>query len=96
MPNTPAAVFVFGQMGCPACATYIPRFKRIAGPYRKRLQIGVYDLARDGQSANEFASRLGIRATPTTVVMNRRGGLHKQVGALGDAQIVQLLDSAAR
>jgi thioredoxin-like negative regulator of GroEL len=92
---TPAAVFVFGQAGCPACLGYIPRFKRIAAPYRGRIQIGVYDLARDGQHANEFASKLGIRATPTTVVMNRRGGLHKHVGALGDAQIKQLLDSVA-
>lgn len=92
---TPAAVFVFGQTGCPACAAYIPRFKRLAAPYRQRIQIGVYDLARDGQHANEFASKLGIRATPTTVVMNRRGSLHKHVGALGDAQVKQLLDSAA-
>jgi len=93
--STPAAVFVFGQAGCPACAVFVPRFKRIAGPYRKRIQIGVYDLARDGRHANDFASKLGIRATPTTVVMNRRGSIHKHVGALGDAQIKQLLDSVA-
>lgn len=90
--STPAAVFVFGAHGCPACTEYVPRFKRIAGPYRNRFPIGVYDLARDGQHANEFASRLGIRATPTTVVMTHRGAIHKKVGALGDAQIRELLE----
>lgn len=86
---------MFGQTGCPACATYVPRFKRLAGPYRSRIPIGVYDLARDGQHANEFASKLGIRATPTTVVMSRRGSIHKHVGQLSDAQIIQLLDDVA-
>lgn len=88
----PTAVFVFGQAGCPACSEYVPRFKRLAAPYRNRFPIGIYDLARDGQRVNEFASKLGIRATPTTVVMNRRGGLRKLVGALTEAQIRELLE----
>lgn len=89
--SRPAAVFVFGQFGCPACSEYIPRFKRVAGPYRRHFPIGIYDLAKDGPHANEIATRLGIRATPTTVIMTTRGSLHKRVGALGDADIRALL-----
>lgn len=87
----PVGVFVFGQAGCPACADYIPRFKRVAGPFRERFPIGIYDLAKDGPYANEFATKLGIRHTPTTVVMTRRGSLHKHVGPLTESAIRELL-----
>ena len=90
MPK-PAAVFVFHQHGCPACAVYVPRFKRVASPHRQHFPIGVYDLAKD-QHARSFAERLGgIRAVPTTVVMSDRGSLHKHVGALDEATIARLL-----
>lgn len=89
--SKPAAVFVFHQHGCPACAVYVPRFKRVAGPLRNAVPIGIYDLAKD-QHARSFADRLGgIRAVPTTVVMSDRGALHKHVGALDDATIAKLL-----
>jgi hypothetical protein len=88
----PVGVFVFGQAGCPACSEYIPRFKRIAAAFRDRFPIGIYDLLRDGPKANEFATRLGIRATPTTVVMTSRGSLHKHVGALAESAIRELLE----
>lgn len=90
MPK-PAAVFVFHQHGCPACAQYLPRFKRVAGPHRAAIPIGIYDLAKD-QHGRAFADRLGgIRAVPTTVVMSDRGALHKHVGALDEATIARLL-----
>lgn len=82
------AVFVFGQTGCPACEDYIPRFQRLAGG--AACPIGVYDLAKDPK-ANEFATRLGVNATPTTVVMNSRGQLLKKVGAIADREIQKLL-----
>lgn len=89
--SRPAAVFVFYQHGCPACAVYVPRFKRVAGPHRQHFPIGIYDLAKD-QHGRAFADRLGgIRAVPTTVVMTDRGALHKHVGALGEAEIAKLL-----
>ena len=90
--NPPAAVFVFGQAGCGHCTEYIPRFQRIAKPYKKSFPIGIYDLAKE-RHAVELADRLGgIRVTPTTVVMSRRGSLHKHPGALSDQQIRDLLE----
>ena len=90
--NSPAAIFVFGQAGCGHCTEYIPRFQRIARPYQKTFPIGIYDLAKEPHAV-EFADRLGgIRVTPTTVVMSRRGSLHKHPGALSDQQIRDLLE----
>lgn len=84
------AVFVFGQAGCPACEDYIPRFNRVAARFSQAFPIGVYDIAKDPR-AGEFATRLGIQATPTTVVMTSEGTLLKRVGALAEDAIVALL-----
>jgi thioredoxin-like negative regulator of GroEL len=92
MNSGPIGVFVFGQAGCPACSEYIPRFKRIAAAFRQRFPIGIYDLAKDGHRAQEMATTLDIKATPTTVVMNR-GRIQKHVGALAEAAIRELLGS---
>jgi thioredoxin-like negative regulator of GroEL len=78
------------MQGCPACEEYMPRFKNACSRNPPSCPVGVYDLASDPR-ANEFATRLGIRATPTTVVMDRRGKLHKFVGALADSKILQIL-----
>ena len=82
------AVFVFGQAGCPACEEYLPRFKQLASG--SPFPVGVYDLAKD-RKANDFATRMGVSATPTTVVMDRHGRLHKTVGAVTDSAIRALL-----
>lgn len=89
-----AAIFVFGQHGCPACEDYIPRFKRLAMPYHRVLPVGVYDLGRDGRHANELAQQMGIRATPTTVVM-RGSRIRSFVGSLPDHEIAELLRAAS-
>ncbi len=91
MPNP--AVFVFAMEGCGACEEYLPRFKQIAGPYRRALPIGIYDVSKGGKPT-EFGDKLGVRATPTTIVMDRRGHFHRVVGALADRAIKQLLDRA--
>lgn len=92
MPTNPA-VFVFAMEGCGACEEYLPRFKQIAGPYRRALPIGIYDVSKGGKPA-QFGDKLGVRATPTTIVMDRRGHFHRAVGALADRAIKQLLDRA--
>jgi thioredoxin-like negative regulator of GroEL len=71
----------------------VPRFKDACSRTGPSCPIGVYDLAKDPR-ANEFALRLGIQATPTTVVMDRRGKLHKFVGAIVDSKIIQILKQA--
>ena len=93
-PPRKPAVFVFALQGCGACEEYVPRFKQAAGPYRGVVPIGIYDVG-DGHGA-EFGNKMGVRATPTTVVMDRGGRLHKVVGAIGNAAIKALLDRALR
>lgn len=93
-PPRKPAVFVFALQGCGACEDYVPRFKQLAGPYRTEIPIGIYDVG-DGRGA-EFGTKMGVRATPTTVVMDRAGRLHRAVGAIGNAAIKALLDRALR
>lgn len=87
------AVFVFIQQGCPACHDYVPKFDRAAAE-RPDVVVGRYDLATGGPQVNAFAEKLGVKATPTTVVMTSNGALHKHVGSLPVAQIKALLASA--
>ncbi len=93
MPAQPA-VFVFAMHGCGACEEYLPRFKQLAGPYRREVPIGIYDVSRGGREA-AFGDKLGVRATPTTVVLDRRGKLHRVIGAITNRAIKELLDRAA-
>lgn len=88
------AVFVFAMHGCGACEEYLPRFQQLAGPYRGRIPIGIYDVAKGGRAAM-LGNKLGVHATPTTIVMDERGKLRRFVGALGNAAINQLLRHAA-
>ena len=84
-------VFVFIAEGCPACHEYLPRFKQVAAPARARgLPIGIYDVARDRKAA-QFAQRLKIDATPTTIVLTRDGKLRKYIGGISAAEITRAL-----
>jgi thioredoxin-like negative regulator of GroEL len=90
---SPPAVFVFLQDGCPACHEFGPRITRLAHPFRAQgFPVGFYDMAKDTRAA-ELGQRLGVNATPTTIVM-RNGQLHKHVGALADTMIAKLLKFA--
>lgn len=85
------AAFVFIQRGCSHCHEYMPRFQRVSRGFPHPL--GVYDLAEGGRGG-ELATRLGIQATPTTVVMDSSGHLHKRAGALSDSDLRALLGRA--
>lgn len=91
---TNPAVFVFAMHGCGACEEYLPRFKELAGPYRRVIPIGIYDVQQDTKAAH-FGDKLGVKATPTTIVMDKQGRLKRFVGALGNAAIKELLKQAA-
>ncbi len=85
------AAFVFIQEGCGACHEYMPRFYRAVQRFpRYAFPVGVYDLAHD-RHGNHIASGLGVKVTPTTVVMDSHGRLHKKEGALAQSEIDQLL-----
>lgn len=85
------AAFVFIQEGCGACHDYMPRFYRATRRFpMNAFPIGVYDLARD-RHGTHFAETLGVKVTPTTIVQDSRGRLHKKEGALAQSEIDQLL-----
>lgn len=87
------AVFVFIQEGCPACTDYEPKFERIAAEHRG-VVVGRYDLAMPDPRVQEFAEKLGVKATPTTVVMTSHGTFQRHVGSLPVAQIRALFAAA--
>lgn len=83
------AVFVFVAEGCAACHDYWPKFEREAAG--APFPVGVYDLANENPQVQSFAEKLGVRATPTTVVMTSDGKLKKLEGSLPVAQIRTVL-----
>ncbi len=85
------AVFVFVQEGCFACRDYLPRFRRLSRGVP--FPVGIYDIAQSDERVQEFARKMSVRATPTTVVLDSRGHLHRHVGALPEAQIIEVLHS---
>ncbi len=86
------AIFVFIQEGCPACHEFMPRFE-FARRGSPGTTVGVYDLAKDPAAA-EFARKLGIRATPTAVVMTSGGRLHRHVGAVSPTECTRMFMEA--
>lgn len=81
------AIFVFVMDGCGACEQYLPRFQRLASAAGAPGRV--YDIAKDQHGA-AFADKLGVKATPTTVVM-RDGRIKSHVGAISNAEISKLL-----
>jgi thiol-disulfide isomerase/thioredoxin len=87
------AVFVFIQAGCGACEDYKPKFERVAAEHGD-VVVGRYDLATQDARVQEFAEKLNVKATPTTVVMTSNGAFHRHVGSLPVAQIKHIFAAA--
>lgn len=88
-------VSVFVMKDCGACSDYMPRFTRLAGPLRARgLPVEVIDI--DSPKGRKLAKKFAIDATPTTVIERSQGGGWKQVGAVPDAAIKNVLGVALR
>ena len=95
-PQGPA-VIVFIQEGCPACHEFVPRFQRIAEPY-KRCGVALFapDISNPkDQKAQDAANFYKIEATPTMVVVSARGRVKKYEGAVEDEEIVKALSGFA-
>ena len=89
-------VIVFHQNGCPACHNYLPRFRRKAVKYRAFVNIQLANISRN-QKALVAADKYKVKAVPTTVVLDASDKLIKKIeGAIDDAKIVELLESAAK
>ncbi len=90
------AVSVFVMSGCSACHDYLPRFNRLAAPYKAAgLPIAIHDISRDLRAA-AWAEGHGINGTPTTVYFDASGKLKRLVGAANEYDIRRTLDRAAR
>jgi thiol-disulfide isomerase/thioredoxin len=91
------AVIVFIQKMCGACHEFMPRFQRIAEPY-KQCGVALYapdvgnEKDKKAQAAAEFYK---IEATPTMVVISARGRVKKIEGAVEDEEIVKALGGFA-
>ncbi len=88
------AVFLFIQEGCGACHEFRPTFEHVAGPLRATMPVGVYDISKPDRRVQRFAESLGVRVTPTTVVMTSGGVLKRHEGALGVTALRQALQAA--
>jgi thiol-disulfide isomerase/thioredoxin len=85
------AAFVFIQDGCPACHDFMPKLQQAADGFPHPL--GVYDVSKGGHET-EFGNRLRVRATPTTIVMDSAGRMHRFEGTTGVREIRALLGRA--
>jgi len=88
------AVVVFKMRGCPACASYVPRFQKIADTYPRNFLIYVVDADQRSREAEQYR----IQAVPTTLILKR--GVDRPVrrveGDISNLEIKGLLDTALR
>jgi thiol-disulfide isomerase/thioredoxin len=94
----PSRVIVFHQSrSCSHCKEYVPRFKKAIAAYRGRLDIRSIDLDKADKANQDAAVALKIHAVPTTLVLgNNDKVLKRKEGGISNAEIVKLLEFAAK
>ncbi len=90
-------VLVFHQgASCIHCKEYLPRFRKLAAPYKTRADIRSLDLNRADRAIQDVGVKFKIRAVPTTIVLGANDRvLRRKEGNIADAEIVKLLEFAA-
>lgn len=95
LSNERVVVIVFAMPGCGACEEFLPRFAKLAAPYRRKgLPVFVFDAASPDPGLQAFADQYKVSGTPTTLVLPRGQGVIRREGALDDAESQLLLDRA--
>ena len=86
-------VLVFHQAAsCGHCKEYLPRFRRLALPYKDKLAIRSVNLDRSVKADQDAAQKFKVTGVPTTIVLGENDRvLRRAVGNLPDAQIAKLL-----
>lgn len=87
-------IIIFKIKGCPACAEYIPRFRRMAIPYRGRFPMHVVD-AESNEHTN-LADQFNVQEVPVTLVLRYPNGIMRYEGALDNNEIKNMLALANR
>ena len=94
------ALVEFSQTNCPACVVLRPVVAGIRKDYEGRATVKVYELDRlgdypEGEAVRRLAPRLGVRATPTVVILDGEGNALKRfVGPTSGLSLRQALDEA--
>ena len=91
MATPKATVLVFVMKGCGACTAFKPLLKRVASKFP---QVPLQTLDIDKHSA--LAAKLGVNATPTTVMAHHKGDVRKIVGAVDEATLGKVFAAVAR
>jgi|GEM_PF-2189519 Thioredoxin-related protein len=90
----------FSQTHCPACVVLRPVVAGIRKDYEGRATVKVYEIDRlgdypEGEAVRRLAPRLGVRATPTFVILDAEGNALKRfVGPTSGLSLRQALDEA--
>jgi thioredoxin-related protein len=100
-PTSKKQIIVFHQHGCPACADYLPRFKRLAVKYRGLVNIQLANMSTTSEELfkkiAKAADRYKIDGAPTTIVLDANDQfLRRVVGSVSNAEIAKLFEFAAR
>jgi len=110
--HTRVLVVVWAMPDCGACDEYLPMFLQQVATHRANgapfnvwapgkaimpgeIPVMLYDAAAENDELQAFADRLGVSATPTTCMLTRNGTT-KIEGAIGSAEVDQLLQAAQR
>jgi len=89
----PTTVLVFHQgETCPACKEYLPRFRKLAEPYKSKIGIRSINLNKVDKTVQDAGQKFKIAAVPTTLVIgNGDKVLRKAIGNIDNAKIAKLL-----
>lgn len=95
LSRTNVVVIVFVMEGCGACHDYLPRLREIGKGY-PGVPVVIQDVGKMTDEVQNTADRFNVSATPTTIVAKRGPGFVKAEGAVSDAEIRDLFETANR
>jgi hypothetical protein len=76
-------IIVLGQMGCPACEEFHPRF--VAATQRHQTPGIALDISTP--QGTQLADAYGVSMTPTTLLLRRGSGAIRAEGAVSDVAL---------
>lgn len=90
----------FSQTHCPSCVVLKPVVDGIRRDYEGRALVRVYQLDRlqdypEGEAVRALGARLGVRGTPTFVILDREGNaVRRFAGPTSGGSLRKALDQA--